>query len=262
MIKTHGNKLLPGWSILFLKKKEGKKAEVGDGLQVHLIYKNESDSVLFDSKTMGDEFTLELTESPFEGSLEEGFAMLGEGDSAAFLIVADSVYKNVFHQPLPPGTPKGSKMRIDVRLNKVLTPREYKSYINQNEKAEVIDEDTQIRMYMANNQISAAPDENGLYFISFVDGSGKQPQPGDSVEVSYLVRSLSGELFDQSDKGYKFKMGDSIMVAGWNLGIAKMKEDGKARFIIPSKLGYGTSGNGKVPPGTPLVFDIDLINVK
>ena len=81
------------------------------------------------------------------------------------------------------------------------------------------------------------------------------------MEVSYLVRSLNGEVYDASEKGYRFKMGDTSLVKGWNEGIAKMREGGKARFIVPSKLGYGVAGNGQVPPDATLVFDVDLIKI-
>lgn len=240
---------------------EGAVAHVADGLQLHLVYKNSADSVLFDSQTLGNAFTMELTEPPFKGSLEEGFALLSEGDSAAFEVVADSVYKNVFHQAMPKMMPAGERLRIDVRVIKILTPSEYKTFMHQQAGGVMIDENTLIKKYMTDNQISAVPDSNGLYFISFVDGTGKQPMRGDHVEVSYLVRSLNGELFDSSDKAYKTIVGDTSMIKGWNLGIMKMKVGGKARFIVPSKIGYGNKANGKIPPNTPLVFDVDLIRI-
>ena len=134
-----------GLQYLIYETKEGNKAQVGDGLQLHLIYKNGADSVLFDSKTLGNAFVIELTEPPFKGSLEEGFAMMSEGDSAAFLVSADSVYKNVFHQALPMMMAAGTKLRIDVRLNKVLTPGEFKSYMQGQQKATVVDENVLIK---------------------------------------------------------------------------------------------------------------------
>jgi FKBP-type peptidyl-prolyl cis-trans isomerase len=40
-----------------------------------------------------------------------------------------------------------------------------------------------------------------------------------------------------------------------------MKEGGKATFLIPSKLAYGTQGNYSVPGYTPVIFDIQLVRV-
>ena len=46
--------------------------------------------------------------------------------------------------------------------------------------------------------------------------------------------------------------------------IAKMHEGDKALVIIPSELAFGAEGSveGIVPPFTPVVFEIELINVK
>ncbi len=259
--KNNWKKTDTGLQYKIFEDKGGSKAKVGDALQLHLIYRNGSDSVLYDSKFLGDAFIFELTDPPFKGSLEEGFTMMGEGDSAAFLVTADSVYKNVFQQTMPAQMPHGSKLRIDVKINKLLTPSQYKALLRKQEKSPVWSEDELISKYMSDNQLSAIQESSGLYFISFVDGTGNQPQAGDDVEVSYLVRSLNGEVYDASEKGYRFKMGDTTMVKGWNEGISKMREGGKARFIVPSKLGYGIAGNGQVPSNATLVFDVDLIKI-
>ena len=236
-------------------------AKVGDLVTLGVLYKTELDSELLNTYKVGRPVKLQLREPSYKGSLEEGFAMMGEGDSAAFLISADSVYKNVFQQTMPAQMPHGSKLRIDVKINKLLTPLQYKALMRKQEKSEEWSEDELISKYMSDNQLSAIQESSGLYFISFVDGTGNQSQAGDDVEVSYLVRSLNGEVYDASEKGYHFIMGDTSLVKGWNEGIAKMREGGKPRFIVPSKLGYGVAGNGQVPPDATLVFDVDLIKI-
>jgi FKBP-type peptidyl-prolyl cis-trans isomerase len=49
---------------------------------------------------------------------------------------------------------------------------------------------------------------------------------------------------------------------GWQIGIPMMKEGGKAKLLIPSQLGYGSSNLGVIPPNSVLIFDIELIDVK
>ena len=49
---------------------------------------------------------------------------------------------------------------------------------------------------------------------------------------------------------------------GWERGLQKIKEGGKARLIIPSHLAYGKKGKGDVLPYTTLIFEIDLIDVQ
>jgi FKBP-type peptidyl-prolyl cis-trans isomerase FkpA len=37
---------------------------------------------------------------------------------------------------------------------------------------------------------------------------------------------------------------------------------GKITAIMPSKLGYGEQGGGPIPPYSPLVFDIEIKDIK
>ena len=41
-----------------------------------------------------------------------------------------------------------------------------------------------------------------------------------------------------------------------------MKEGGKARLIIPSKLGYGDQDRGPIKAYSPLVFEVELVEVE
>ena len=88
-------------------------------MEMHLVYKTSRDSVLFDSNVMGKQLSIELQNPSFRGGLEEAFAMLGEGDSAAFLIRADSLYEKVFNAARPVYIRKGENLRFDVRMIKI-----------------------------------------------------------------------------------------------------------------------------------------------
>lgn len=61
---------------------------------MHIIYKTEFDSVIFDSQTKSDSFDVEFVSPTFSGGVEEGFGMISQGDSAIFKASADS---NFFH---------------------------------------------------------------------------------------------------------------------------------------------------------------------
>jgi len=41
-----------------------------------------------------------------------------------------------------------------------------------------------------------------------------------------------------------------------------MYAGGRAKLIIPSKLAYGDTYTGIIPPYTPLVYEIELLSVK
>ena len=106
--------------------------------------------------------------------------------------------------------------------------------------------------------------QSGLKYIDEAIGTGKTPRTGDKVKVHYTGTLEDGTKFDSSrdrNQPFEFTLGGGV-IQGWNEGVATMKEGGKRKLIIPSNLGYGERGAGKViPPGATLHFDIELIEV-
>ena len=72
--------------------------------------------------------------------------------------------------------------------------------------------------------------------------------------------------FDSSlDRGtpFEFTIGVGQVIRGWDEGVMSMQIGGKRKLIIPSDLGYGDRGAGKlIPPGATLHFDVELLEVK
>jgi len=106
---------------------------------------------------------------------------------------------------------------------------------------------------------------SGLKYIDEVFGTGKAPQVGDKVKVHYTGTLEDGTKFDSSrdrNQPFEFTLGVGRVIKGWDEGVATMQVGGKRKLIIPSGLGYGERGAGKViPPGATLLFDIELIDV-
>lgn len=107
--------------------------------------------------------------------------------------------------------------------------------------------------------------DSGLQYIEIEAGSGKQAEAGALVDVHYAGRLTDGTPFDNSyDRGQpiQFPLGRGNVIAGWDEGIALMKEGGKAILVIPSDLAYGDRGaGGVIPGGATLVFDVELVSV-
>ena len=86
------------------------------------------------------------------------------------------------------------------------------------------------------------------------------------VSVHYKGQLLDGTVFDSSYKRKQpidFNVGLGQVISGWDEGIQLLKVGDKARFVIPSELAYGSQGAGSViPPDAPLIFDVELVNVK
>ena len=107
---------------------------------------------------------------------------------------------------------------------------------------------------------------SGLRYKILQNGNGKQAAKGDMVSVHYKGQLLDGTVFDSSYKRKQpldFNVGLGQVISGWDEGIQLLKVGDKARFVIPSELAYGSQGAGSViPPDAPLIFDVELVNVK
>src|ERR1041385_1582707 len=84
-----------GLRYIFHSQHKGKTARENYYVTLDMVYKLENDSVLYDSREAGMPLRYRLTKPPFEGALEEGIMMMSEGDSATFMISADSMFEKV-----------------------------------------------------------------------------------------------------------------------------------------------------------------------
>ena len=97
-------------------------------------------------------------------------------------------------------------------------------------------------------------------------GSGTEAVSGKTVSVHYTGTLMDGKKFDSSlDRGqpFTFILGAGQVIPGWDQGVAQMKVGGKRKLTIPSKLAYGERGaGGVIPPNAPLIFEVELLDVK
>jgi FKBP-type peptidyl-prolyl cis-trans isomerase FkpA len=96
-------------------------------------------------------------------------------------------------------------------------------------------------------------------------GTGDEATNGKTVSVHYTGRLTDGSTFDSSlDRGkpFSFRLGDGMVIQGWEQGVQGMKVGGKRTLTIPPELGYGARGYPPViPPVATLVFEIELLGV-
>lgn len=131
-----------------------------------------------------------------------------------------------------------------------------------NKKAEkqAEEDDRLIQQYLSENNLMATKAPSSLYYIIDQQGTGPACDASSDVRVAYTGYFLDGQIFDGSDQqGITFNL--SGVIEGWRLGIPNFREGGTGKLLIPSALGYGTSGTGNIPPNSVLIFDIHLIEV-
>lgn len=116
-----GTKGANGVSYKIYTDKGGKKATIGDFLTLNLQYATEKDSVIFSSFNKPKPLSFKFQPTLFKGVLNEGLAKMGAGDSATFLVPADSLYGD----RMPKFLKKGQNIKYTISLQKVQSQSEY-----------------------------------------------------------------------------------------------------------------------------------------
>ena len=107
--------------------------------------------------------------------------------------------------------------------------------------------------------------KSGLRYQFIQRGEGRTAEKGKTVSVHYKGQLVDGTVFDSSYKRNNpidFALGVGQVIPGWDEGIQLLTVGDKARFVIPSDLGYGAQGaGGVIPPNATLIFDVELVAV-
>jgi FKBP-type peptidyl-prolyl cis-trans isomerase len=196
------------------------------------------------------------------------------GDSAIFYLSADSLFLKTFRvKELPKYVKPGSTVKAFVKMLKMQPGDEFKAELQAKFEAEAKKaelekgkEDSILAIFLKEKGINAKPTKSGLYYVEVQKGNGPIAIPGTKVKVHYTGTLLNGKKFDSSldrNQPFEFELGKGMVIKGWEEGIAMMAVGGKAKLIIPSRLGYGERGAPpSIGPYSTLVFDVELIDVK
>jgi FKBP-type peptidyl-prolyl cis-trans isomerase len=103
----------------------------------------------------------------------------------------------------------------------------------------------------------------GIFYIVEKVGSGATVKTGNKITVNYTGMFTDGTVFDSS-KGYSYvhKGSSSRMIQGWEEGIEVLNKGERATFLIPSAKAYGSTGYSSIPPNSPLIFVIEVVDIK
>ncbi len=239
-------------------KKSGKFAKDGDIINFDLEIKTAKDSLLRSSYKDGAPFNAPIAKGPFKGSFENGLYHVGEGDSATIFVSADTLFK-LMGQPVPPEIGKGSDIRFIVRMHKVQSQEDFKK-----EAAEKKANEPKIIQEFVSKSMKGAikAGEGDIYYTVSAPGTGDFIKNGDEVKVKYIGKFIDGKIFDQSGDGsIPVKVGAGGVIPGWEMALRTMKKGSKGTYIIPSSVAYGEQGSGPIPPNSPLVFEMEVVDV-
>jgi FKBP-type peptidyl-prolyl cis-trans isomerase FkpA len=261
----------------------GPIVKPGDYIAFNYTIKNDADSVLASSYESGHPVLQPMAPSQAKGDVMSGIAMLSEGDSAIIKVNIDTMSKG---RPRQPGL-KGKYIVYVIKVNKIiakgnLDPKVFQGRVEAYQKSlsDVAQkaEPAKIKKYIADNNLKVTTTASGLNYVITTPGSGPNIAVGDTAVVNYTGRFTNGKIFETSVKAeaikgkmqinpmnpYKpirFPVGVQGMIQGWNEAFILFNKGTKATLVIPSSLAYGDKDNGMMAAYTPLVFDVELVDI-
>jgi FKBP-type peptidyl-prolyl cis-trans isomerase FkpA len=104
---------------------------------------------------------------------------------------------------------------------------------------------------------------SGLIYIPIKVGTGPTPKAEDTVKVHYHGTLRDGTVFDSSvERGEPVSFPLNGVISCWTEGLQKMKVGGKSKLVCPSEIAYGDQGQGPIPGGAALVFEVELLAIE
>lgn len=93
---------------------------------------------------------------------------------------------------------------------------------------------------------------------------GRKTHPADTsiVSICFTCSLPDGTIVDQAKVGYPRKVDLKKVCKGLAKGLTYIGEGGTIDLYVPSDLAYGKEGVRGVPPGSMLIFNVSLFEVK
>lgn len=268
--------------------KEGsEKAPNGSFLLYNLKITTGTDSVIYSTADQPFPGYLMANDSmPTQNGMDEIFLSLRKGDSIQF----ESTAKIIFGENFPPTMRGEDVVKVNLGAFEIMDQAAIEAFFNKTMEAEdkkkaeravvlLAEESKTIEAYLKEKGLKGTKTASGLYYVIEREGTGEATTPNTTMSVDYAGYLLDGTLFDTSipeiakannifneQRPYEplpVSVGMGQVIPGWDEGLLLLKKGSKAKFIIPSPLGYGENGAGSsIPANSILVFDVEVKNVQ
>ncbi|UOQ75887.1 FKBP-type peptidyl-prolyl cis-trans isomerase [Hymenobacter sp. 5516J-16] len=158
------------------------------------------------------------------------------------------------------------------------TEPDYIKQVRQQEEDQKKADDATIQAYLTRHSITNYTRlPSGIYLVPLVDGPISTSNPlikaGNKVTTKYTGKFIGadndGQVFDASSNNrtacgcFGFVNGQAGgVITGWNTATLQMRKGDRKLLLIPSYLAYGVNGSGAIFPNTPLLFDMEILDVQ
>jgi|688.fasta_scaffold158455_2 FKBP-type peptidyl-prolyl cis-trans isomerase len=270
--------------VFMVDKPTSPKPKEGDQIKVHLL-SVVNNRLMFNSRATNKNKPIEfgINKPAFKGDIIEAITLMTPGDSMICMADADAVFSNSKTKK-PDFIKKGDKVFYFIKLVSVKTKEEvqkeqqaaFQKQIREQmdkqlkEEAKIAaKEEKELQAYFTKNNINPLKTPLGTYYTINEKGDGAIPKTGDTVVMNYTGKLMDGTKFDSNEdttfhhvQPFEFPLGANRVIKGWDETIGFLPLNSKATFYIPSRNGYGSQGQAKIPANSILIFDVQLNNIK
>jgi FKBP-type peptidyl-prolyl cis-trans isomerase len=126
-------------------------------------------------------------------------------------------------------------------------------------------ENDDIEAYIKRHGLTMTETASGLRWQLLKAGKGEKAKMGNTVRVVYRISLLDGtECYSSEKDGAKeVLIGKDNVESGLHEGLQLMRAGDKMRFILPSHLAHGLTGDqSKIPAFSPVVYEIEMLGIR
>lgn len=248
-----------------VKGAESAKPQLNSVVTLDMVYRL-SDTVLFDSKELGEPLQFPVVEPTFKGDLYAALTLMNIGDSVTVVFPADSFFMVMARMPeLPEWVTPGEPIYFDMKLISFLSNEENVAQ----QRAELLkmkeQEQEVLKVYLESNNITVAPKPSGLYYIETKKGTGPLPKTGDVMKVNMTISMIeSMPLFSTIGREpMEIEFGQPFDTPGFDEALGYMSKGTMAKLIVPSHIAFDSVGRGgMIPPYSTMIYEVEVLSIK
>lgn len=123
-----------------------------------------------------------------------------------------------------------------------------------------LSEDAQMQWYIKRNNLKNVQTTSSGLMISKTKVTTDSLVTGTTASVKFSGNFVNGFEFQKEASGTNMVLAEYI--SGFSEAVKLMRKGEKAVALMPSRIGYGENGGGKMPVYMPLIFNLELLDNK
>lgn len=254
-----------GYAYRLITIGDGKQSARGaEILLAQVLLRTGGDSVFFNSRYLSPGGFLIHLRQGGKASGKSYLSGLAEGDSVSLKVGKTCFFRDYFDTLVPPFLAQDSVISMNLKVTGIRRHPQAPATSADHTDLE-LQELQEIDRYLRKHYPRVNADGEGLYTLEHQRKNTEAVAAGKRVRIAYSGYYLNGAPIDNGQQQLEFSYGaPDQLVRGLNIVIGRLKKGETTKIIVPSRLAFGETGstNGSIPPYTPLLYNLTLIDIK